>query len=145
MANYETLKSAIQQVVKQNGNNEITGALLQQSLLAMINSLGAGYQCAGIATTDTKPGTPDQRVFYLASQNGTYKNFGGIVLYDEIAVLLYDGEWLKESLDVSLNIEDLAYVEEDGFFIVDENLNIGFAVNNDGAKAKNIINYEIID
>ena len=47
--------------------------------------------------------------------------------------------------ELILNIEDLAYVEEDGFFVVDENLNIGFSVNNDGAKAKNIINYEIID
>ena len=102
-----------------------------------------GYLFMGVATPETDPGMPDQRVFYWASQGGTYNNFGGIVLYDEIAVLLYDGEWSKESL--SLNIEDLAYVEEDGFFIVDENLNIGFAVNNDGVKAKNIINYEIIE
>ena len=35
MANYENLKSAIQQVVKTNGNNAITGALLQQSLLLL--------------------------------------------------------------------------------------------------------------
>ena len=35
MANYATLKAAIQDVVRTNGNNEITGALLQQSLLAM--------------------------------------------------------------------------------------------------------------
>ena len=77
MANYETLKSAIQQVVKKNGNNEITGALLQQSLLAMINSLGAGYQFAGIATPTTNPGTPDYNVFYIAFSAGIYTNFGG--------------------------------------------------------------------
>lgn len=98
MANYATLKAAIQQVIKTNGNEEITGALLQQSLLAMINSLGGYYQFAGIATPSTNPGTPDQNVFYLASTAGTYVNFGGLVLADgEIAILKYNGAWSKDS------------------------------------------------
>lgn len=98
MANYATLKAAIQQVIKTNGNNEITGALLQQSLLTMINSLGVGYQYSGIATPSTNPGTPDQNVFYIASTAGTYSNFGGIVLADgEIAILKYNGAWVKDS------------------------------------------------
>ena len=80
MANYETLKTAIQQVVKTNGNNEITGALLQQSLLAMINSLGAGDQFAGVAYPNTNPGTPDQNVAYLATTPGVYSYFGGFTL-----------------------------------------------------------------
>ena len=96
MANYVTLKSAIQQVVKTNGNNEITGALLQQSLLAMINSLGAGYQFIDVATTATKPGTPDQKVFYIANGKGTYTNFGGIsITEDEVVILYYDTAWHK--------------------------------------------------
>ena len=66
MANYASLKAAIQQVVKTNGNNEITGALLQQSLLAMINALGADYLFVGVAQPSTNPGTPDQNVFYIA-------------------------------------------------------------------------------
>lgn len=98
MANYETLKTAIKQVVKTNGNNEITGALLQQSLLAMINSLGVGYQFIGIATPTTNPGEPDQKVFYIASTAGTYSYFDGIVLTDgEIAILKYNGTWEKDS------------------------------------------------
>lgn len=102
MANYETLKSAIQQVVKTNGNNEITGALLQQSLLAMINSLGAGYQFIGIATPTTNPGEPDQKVFYIASTAGTYLYFDGIVLTDgEIAILKYNETWEKDSTGVA--------------------------------------------
>ena len=97
MANYATLKAAIQQVVKTNGNEEITGALLQQSLLAMINSLGAYYQFAGIATPSTNPGTPDQNVFYIASESGVYSNFGGLTVYDgELAILKYNGTWTKE-------------------------------------------------
>lgn len=98
MSQYTTLKAAIQQVIKTNGNNEITGALLQQSLLSMINSLGVGYQYAGIATPETNPGTPDQNVFYLASTAGTYVNLGGFVLADgEIAILKYNGAWSKDS------------------------------------------------
>ena len=100
MANYETLKTAIQQVVKTNGDNEITGALLQQSLLAMINSLGVGYQYVGIATTSTNPGTPDAKVFYFAFANGVYPNFGGLSLKNEIAILYYDTEWKKSTLDL---------------------------------------------
>lgn len=100
MANYETLKTAIQQVVKTNGNNEITGALLQQSLLAMINSLGVGYQYVGIATTSTNPGTPDAKVFYFAFANGVYPNFGGLSLNNEIAILYYNTEWKKSTLDL---------------------------------------------
>lgn len=97
MANYATLKSAIQQVVKTNGNEEITGALLQQSLLAMINSLGAGYQFVGVADTTTVPGTPDQNVFYIASESGTYSNFGGLSVSDgEVAIFKYNGTWTKE-------------------------------------------------
>ena len=54
-----TLKAAIQDVIKANGNNEITGALMQQTLLAILNSLGSGFQFMGVATTETAPGTPD--------------------------------------------------------------------------------------
>ena len=101
MANYETLKSAIQQVVKTNGNNEITGALLQQSLLAIINSLGAGYQYMGIATPNTNPGTIDQKAFYLAATAGTYTNFGGLVLTNKLSILKYSTSWSVDELDVA--------------------------------------------
>lgn len=100
MANYETLKSAIQQVVKTNGNNEITGALLQQSLLAMVNSLGQHYQFAGIATPSTNPGTPDQNIFYLAGP-GTYSNFNSLVVQTgNLGALCYNGVWTLQSVQV---------------------------------------------
>lgn len=107
MANYANLIAAIQNVVKTNGNEEITGALLQQSLLAMINALGAGYQYMGIATPSTNPGTPDQNVFYIASQSGTYVNMGGLVLDDEIYIIKYNGSWVAESFGAA-TIEELS-------------------------------------
>lgn len=104
MANYETLKTAIQQVVKTNGNNEITGALLQQSLLAMINTLGVGYQFDGIATPKTNPGTPDANVFYIAATNGTYSNFDNIILgIGDVAILKYNGTWVKDAVNIPSN------------------------------------------
>lgn len=97
MADYATLKAAIQAVIYENGNQEITGSVMQATLLAIVNSLGANYQYAGIATPSTNPGTPDQNVFYLAGTAGTYVNFGNIVLAEnEVAILKYNGSWTKE-------------------------------------------------
>ena len=75
MANYATLKAAVQAVVKSNGNKEITGTNMQSTLLGMITSLASGYIFKGVATTSTSPGTPDENVFYIGGP-GTYTNFG---------------------------------------------------------------------
>ena len=102
MANYNNLKDAIKQVIKQNGNQEITGNVLQNSLISMINSLGDGYQFIGVATPSTNPGTPDQKVFYIASQSGTYSNFGGVeVSFQEIKILYYNGSWNNSTLSIN--------------------------------------------
>ena len=42
MADFTALKTAIQNAIKQNGNNEITGEILQGILLSMVNTLGDG-------------------------------------------------------------------------------------------------------
>lgn len=98
MANYNNLKTAIQSVIKTNGNQEINGEIMQNALLSMINSLGAGYQFMGGATPETNPGTPDQKVFYIAATAGDYPNFGGIVVVNgEVAILKYNGAWSKDS------------------------------------------------
>ena len=97
MADYTILKAAIQDVIKTNGNNEITGIILQDVLKTMINSLGVGYQFVGIATPETNPGTPDQRVFWLASTPGDYPNFGGFTVMDgEVAIFRWDTGWHKD-------------------------------------------------
>lgn len=96
MANYNTLKSDIADNIKQNGTNAITGQILQSALMSMINSLGVGYQFAGVATPSTDPGSPDQKVFYLAVVPGVYTGFDGIVIYEpEIVVLRYSTSWEK--------------------------------------------------
>lgn len=98
--NYETLKAAVIDVIKTNGNEEITGQILQDVLVAIINSLGADYQFAGVATPETEPGTLDQRVFYIASAVGevTFPNFGPLTIEDEICILKWDSAWSVEKV-----------------------------------------------
>ncbi len=100
MSNYTNLKNAIQSVIKANGNNEITGPILQAELLSMITTLGAGYQYIGVAKPSTNPGTPDARVMYLAYLPGTYVNFGGLTVTG-FCVLKYDTVWTKEDIPIS--------------------------------------------
>ena len=66
MANYQELKDAISEVIKTNGNQEITGAVLQNALLSIINNVGKYSTFIGIARTKSNPGTPDGNVFLIA-------------------------------------------------------------------------------
>ena len=86
MGNYEKLKAAVAAVIKQNGNKEITGQIMQNTLLSMISNIGANSTFAGVATPKTVPGTPDQNVFYLAGTPGVYANFGGYELKQGIVM-----------------------------------------------------------
>ncbi len=102
MANYQLLKADIDKKVYQNGEQEITGANLNSVLNAMVTTLGAEYQFAGVATKDTNPEVSDAKVFYIANGKGTYTNFGRIeVTEDEVVVLYYDTEWHKVSTGIA--------------------------------------------
>lgn len=46
---YENLKSAIKQVIKQNGNQEITGHILQSTLLSVVDNIPEIVQESGEA------------------------------------------------------------------------------------------------
>lgn len=97
MANYANIKATIDANIKQNGNEEITGPVLNSVLNAMVTTIGAGYQYAGVATPSTNPGSPDNRVFYIAATAGTYTNFNGLVVADgEVVVFRWDSSWHKD-------------------------------------------------
>ena len=64
MADYQNLKDAIKDVIKTNGNQEITGQIMQNALVSIINALQAGAMYAGVAKPTTNPGTPDQNLFF---------------------------------------------------------------------------------
>lgn len=101
MGNYEELKAAVASVIKTNGNQEITGQVLQNTLTTLISQVGANATFAGIATPETAPGTPDQNVFYIAGQSGVYANFGGYeVTKNAVAFNNVSGNWVATELNL---------------------------------------------
>ena len=155
MSNYNSLKTAIDANIKQNGKQEITGPVLNSVLNQMVNILGTGYQFAGVATLDpaTEPGTPDAKVFYIANGKGTYTNFGGIeVTEDEVVVLYWDTAWHKvatgiasqaklselegKTSDIKNAIQDL---DGDTLYITDGNGNIIARFDKDGIESTEVI------
>lgn len=114
MANYATLKAAINAVIKANGKKEITGTVLNETLTAMVNSLGANYQFRGVATPSTNPGTPDQNVFYIAGKAGTYTNFNSIELPDGVSILKWNGSWSSETVFASDGVFDISAYKATG-------------------------------
>lgn len=84
-------------------NNRSVRVLLEciQSLLS------GGMPFGGIATPDTEPAISDQNVFYIATEPGTYANFGGITVNDGEAVIL---QWNNGTL--SKNVTGFATSEK---------------------------------
>lgn len=109
MANYEELKRSVKQVIKPNGVQEITGEILQNVLVKMIDTFGDEYKCKGVAVTSTTPQVSG-KTLYFASTPGVYANFAGLsVAKGEIVAFAYDGtNWTKTVL---LDVTNLATVE----------------------------------
>ena len=130
MANYAQLKAAVDQYIKTNGNNEITGAVLNDVLNTIITSLGTNYQFAGVATPSTNPQTPDQNVVYFASEAGTYTNFNGIVLPAGISLLMWNGSWSAQTF-FTVDDEPTAgsnnFVKSGGVFEKDSELEVNMS------------------
>ena len=83
-----------------------TGAQID-GLLDAANELKTnGYIYKGVATPSTNPGTPTERVAYLASEPGTYTNFGGIVITSGLYSLTYaSGTWTGTQMSAGSDIE----------------------------------------
>ena len=102
MANWATLKAAINNVIKTNGNQAITGQALQNTLNNIISSIGENYQFVDIATPITNPGVPDGNVFYIAYTAGAYVNFSNIAVNsNEVVFLLWNGKWNKKTIGLA--------------------------------------------
>lgn len=92
---YKNLKDAIKAVIKKNGAQEITGQIMQDTLLSIVSKLGGNKTFAGVATPTTVPDTTDANIFYIAGENGTYVNFGGAKVENEAVVFVQasGGTW----------------------------------------------------
>lgn len=107
MENYEQLKQAIANVIKTNGKQEITGAIMQNVLNTIVSTVGANRTFVGIANADTNPGLPDGNVFYIAYTAGNYVNFqskaGNLTVNPGELAILYNGttNWDKSVIGMS--------------------------------------------
>ena len=99
MTNWDTLKTAVANIINTNGNQEITGQLLQNVLNSIITNVGENATFAGIATPETNPGAPDGPVFYIAITPGTYSNFNGLSV-SGVSILEWRNEWSRKSLNI---------------------------------------------
>lgn len=121
MGNYEQLKEAIRNVIKQNGRQEITGQILQSTLLSIVSNVGENASFAGVAIPSTVPATSDKNIFYIAGKKGTYANFGGKVVSSEAVIFTNrSGAWTSintglATLDgVTTSIQsEHAFIEEE--------------------------------
>lgn len=124
MANFNELKAAVNAVIKQNGNEEITGNVLQNTLDTIISTVGKNRTFVGIATPSTNPGTPDANVFYLATEPGIYPNFSGIEVTEGVVVLTNNASntWIAQTTNIAIdsntfsgyvsdNVNDAAYID----------------------------------
>lgn len=91
---YDNLITQINDYIRANASNDITGPGLNTILMSMIQVLGAGMTFYGIADLTTVPVSTQGPKFYLAFTPGTYTRFnienqphftsGFAVLYDEL-------------------------------------------------------------
>lgn len=119
MANYTSLKDAVAQVIKANGNQEITGTVLKSTLLSIINGIGANRTFAGIATPTTVPGTPDANIFYLAAQPGAYVNFGSNAVVVDTVKVFYNNAgntWSEWTLPIAPQQTTYNIAAQDSFY-----------------------------
>lgn len=124
MANYQELKDSIKDVIKTNGNQEITGQIMQNVLLSIINNVGKYATYVGIATPKTNPGTPDGNVFYITATPGNYVNFGNLILERGKAYIIKNGgnnEWKASEMPILSNdaLIDISNVKLDSDAIIE--------------------------
>ncbi len=97
MANWSDLKAAIDAIITTNGNQEITGDLMNQVLDSIVDNVGANATYVGIATPSTVPGTPDGPEFYIAFDSGIYSNFNSFEFNSGSFAILSNasGSWVE--------------------------------------------------
>lgn len=104
--NYNQLKTDVAAVIRTNGNEEITGEVLQYILLQMIGVLGNQFQFAGVGTAETEVGTPDENKAWLVG-SGHYSNFGTAfdVAENELGVVLYNGAFVVRKVTIGRPVD----------------------------------------
>ena len=107
MSKFANLIASIKAAIKTNGTQGITGQILQNKLLEMVEELGAGFTFGGVITPESSFDSAtygDVNVVFLASVAGSYPTFGGFTLQPgQVALFSYDGAWKKSIISYYAN------------------------------------------
>lgn len=68
----ERLKERIDDAIHTNGNRDITGAVLNETLKDIADTLGTGKNYGGIVTPSSPEPEHNDIMFYIANEKGTY-------------------------------------------------------------------------
>lgn len=137
MPNYSELIADIAAAIYPNSQQEIDAVELRAILTEMVQSLGAGFSFQGVANPAVNPGTPDNNVIYLAGP-GTYNYYGALVVpAKSLGILKYDGSWALETISAE-DIATFLQVNEDGWHLVDEQMNVALKYDADGLDAAKV-------
>lgn len=112
---FTSLKETIASLIKENGTNDITGDLLQQVLISIVNNVGADSTYRGVAGLDTSPGIPDGNVFYFANTPGTYANFNTTLVENQLAVFSWDSVSKTWTINILLDAVKLPILNVNDF------------------------------
>lgn len=107
MANWQDLKNDIAAVIRTNGNEEITGEVLQYILLEMVSRMGAQFGLVGVCTPETQPVEPDGNIVYIGGA-GEYRNFAGAaadVPEGSIVLFMWTGSWMARVITVTRPVD----------------------------------------
>lgn len=105
MANFDQLKQSVAALIRTNGAEEITGQIMQDVLLTIINSISGGYMFGGVAQHSGNVGNPDYNVFYLAG-SGAYTGYGDAINIPDgcYGVFRYNGSWTQDVVDIGVHL-----------------------------------------
>jgi len=87
---YESLKAALDAKIYTNGNEEVTASMVNSVISDCISQLG-NFECGGeITPTTLFDFNAELKWWFIAVESGTYTNFDGIIIDDEVAIILYE-------------------------------------------------------
>ena len=87
---YESLRAALDAKIYTNGNEEVTASMVNSVISDCISQLG-NFECGGeITPTTLFDFNAELKWWFIAVKSGTYTNFDGIIIDDEVAIILYE-------------------------------------------------------
>ena len=106
MYNWNTLIQAIESVIRDNDNQEITGTIMQSILKSVVTNVGGNPSFGTVVGTADAPMVSDGPLFYIAVGKGKYTNFGNVEVTTEMAVLCpVNDSWVAYGIDLPYGLK----------------------------------------